>query len=231
MTENEGRDENMRVVRSAASLKHLAIERLRTAILSLRFQPGDRLVERELCETMGISRPLLREALSQLEAEGLVRVVPYKGPVVASYSREEALAIYELRAVLEFETGRFFVLRAEATERQALNEAMRDIRKAFSSRDRTQWLTAKTRFYDVLLTGARNPILAEMLRLIHGRVSMLRATTMAQPGRLVESLKELKTIVLAINAGDAEAAGIACRRHVESAARVAACALAEELRS
>lgn len=231
MTDSDVRHESMRVVKSATSLKHLAIDRLRAAILSVRFRPGDRLVERELSETMGISRALLREVLSQLEAEGLVKTIPHKGPIVATYSREEALEIYELRALLEQEMGRFFVLRADAVEREALNEAMRDIRKAFSSRDQTQWLTAKTRFYDVLLAGARSAILAEMLRLIHGRVSMLRATTMAQAGRLAQSLKELQAIVSAINSKDAEAAALACRRHVESAARVAASALEDELKS
>ena len=58
-------------------------------------QAGDRLIERELQEDMGVSRTLIREILTQLEAEGLVQIIPHKGPIVARYSREEAIAIYE----------------------------------------------------------------------------------------------------------------------------------------
>lgn len=218
--------DDMRVVRVAASLKQLATDRLRNAILSLRFKPGDRLVERELGETMGISRALLREVLSQLEAEGLVRIIPHKGPIVAKYSREEALAIYEVRAVLEQETGRLFTLRATAAQRAALAAALDTIERAYAQPDQTRWMVAKADFYNVLMAGAGNAMLAEMLKSIHGRVSMLRATTMAEPGRLQVSFAELKDIVAAIASGDAVAAGLACRAHVENAAAIAARALA-----
>jgi DNA-binding FadR family transcriptional regulator len=80
-----------------------------------------------------------------------------------------------------------------------------------------------------LTTGAHNPVLVEMLRLIHGRVSMLRATTLAQPGRLAASLAELGTIVKTIKARDAEAAARACRLHVENAGVIAITILAEDL--
>jgi DNA-binding GntR family transcriptional regulator len=219
--------DDMRVVRAAASLKQLAIERLRNAILSLRFRPGDRLIERELTETMGVSRALLREVLSQLEAEGLVRLIPHRGPIVAKYSREEALAIYEVRAALEQETGRLFTLRASESERLALKTALGGIEKAYAQPDQTLWMQAKADFYNVLMAGARNPMLAEMLKSIHGRVSMLRATTMAEPGRLMVSFGELRDIVAAVETGDALAAGKACRLHVENAAAIAARALAD----
>jgi GntR family transcriptional regulator, trigonelline degradation regulator len=220
-------DDEMRVVRGAASLKQLATHSLRHAILSLRFKPGDRLVERELCETMGVSRALLREVLSQLEAEGLVRIIPHKGPIVAKYTRDEALAIYEVRAALEQETGRLFSLRAPPTQRLALADALMAIEAAYAQPDQTRWMAAKSTFYNVLMAGAGNPMLAEMLKSIHGRVSMLRATTMAEPGRLAVSLAELKDIVAAIESGDAAASGRACRTHVENAAAIAARALAK----
>jgi DNA-binding GntR family transcriptional regulator len=220
-------DDDMRVVRAATSLKQLATDRLRNAILSLRFRPGDRLVERELCETMGVSRALLREVLSQLEAEGLVRIIPHKGPIVAKYSREEALAIYEVRAALEQEMGRLFTLRASLAQRAALASALAAIERAYAQPDQTRWMAAKADFYGVLMAGTGNAMLAEMVKSIHGRVSMLRATTMAEPGRLIVSFAELKTIVTTIESGDPTAAGLACRTHVENAAAIAARALAD----
>ena len=85
----------------AASLKKQVIDALRAAILEGRFQSGDRLVEREVCEMFQVSRTLLREVLSQLAAEGVVQIIPHRGPIVAAYSAQDARAIYELRATLE----------------------------------------------------------------------------------------------------------------------------------
>jgi DNA-binding GntR family transcriptional regulator len=219
---------SLRVVRSIVSLKKQVVESLRTAIFDRRFAPGDRLVERELCEMLDVSRTLLREALSQLEAEGVVQIIPHRGPIVAVYTADDAKSIYEVRAALEEMAGRSFVERATAQECKALETAFAEMKRSCTSKLGADHLTVKARFYAALSAGAHNPVLVEMLRLIHGRVSMLRATTLAQPGRLAASLAELGTIVKAIKARDAEAAARACRRHVENAGAIAIAILAED---
>lgn len=219
---------SLRVARSAVSLKRQVIDTLRSAIFDRRFAPGDRLVERELCEMLDVSRTLLREALSQLEAEGVVQIIPHRGPIVAVYTAEDAKAIYEMRAALEEMAGRYFVERATDKESKALEIAFDEMRQKYSVELGSDYLSVKAKFYAALTAGAHNPVLVEMLRLIHGRVSMLRATTLTQPGRLAASLEELSNIVKAIKARDAEAAGRACRLHVENAGAIAAILLAEE---
>ncbi len=221
--------ESLRVVRSLVSLKKQVVESLRTAIFDRRFSPGDRLVERELCEMLDVSRTLLREALSQLEAEGVVQIIPHRGPIVAVYTAEDAKSIYEVRAALEEMAGRCFVERATESECKALETAFAEMKRSCTSKLGADHLTVKTKFYAALTTGAHNPVLVEMLRLIHGRVSMLRATTLAQPGRLAASLAELGNIVKTIKARDAEAAARACRLHVENAGVIAITILAEDI--
>jgi GntR family transcriptional regulator, trigonelline degradation regulator len=220
--------ESLRVVRSLVSLKKQVVESLRTAIFDRRFSPGDRLVERELCEMLDVSRTLLREALSQLEAEGVVQIIPHRGPIVAVYTADDAKSIYEVRAALEEMAGRCFVERATEQECKALETAFAEMKRSCTSKLGADHLTVKTKFYAALTTGAHNPVLVEMLRLIHGRVSMLRATTLAQPGRLAASLAELGNIVKSIKARDAEAAARACRLHVENAGVIAITILAED---
>src|SRR6202044_153255 len=83
------------------TLRHQVENVLRQAITSGRFAPGARLIERELCETLGVSRTSVREALRRLEAEKLVRSVPHKGPVVAIMSKQEATELYAIRGLLE----------------------------------------------------------------------------------------------------------------------------------
>jgi DNA-binding GntR family transcriptional regulator len=75
--------DNMHISPSSASLRRAIEMRLRTAIVEGRFKPGDRLIEREMCQLLGVSRASLREALRQLEAEELVTIVPHRGPVVS----------------------------------------------------------------------------------------------------------------------------------------------------
>ena len=68
-----------RVERVAAPLRHQVIESIRNAIVTGYFKPGERLLERRLCEMIGVSRTLVREALRQLESEGLIEVVAHRG--------------------------------------------------------------------------------------------------------------------------------------------------------
>jgi GntR family transcriptional regulator, trigonelline degradation regulator len=101
-------DESMKVSNVAAPVRLQVAASFRSAILSGRFQPGDRLIEKDLCDLTGASRTSVREALRQLETEGLVQLVPNKGPIVASIDPKQARSIYQVRAVLE-KPGRLVV--------------------------------------------------------------------------------------------------------------------------
>jgi len=220
---------NRLVVRSVATLRQQVIDGLRACISDLTFKPGDRLIERELCEMLGVSRTLIREALSQLVAEGLVQIIPHKGPIVSVMTGDEARGLYEVRAVLEALAGRQFTERATDEQRVALKEAFNPlalIRDVQGQEGIMLFLKQKARFYDVMLEGAGNPVLMEMLRLVHTRVMMLRATTLSQEGRLPQSYDEIATIVDAVMRHDADAAAAACKRHGGQAERLAVQVLA-----
>lgn len=219
---------DFKIQRPISTLKQQVAEKLRAAIFEMHFVPGDRLIERELCELLGVSRTLVREALIQLEGEGLVQMIPHKGPVVSIYTQDEIKGIYETRAALEELAGRAFTQRSSEKEKKALEKTLQEVKNAYKKEDPSGWLTAKSKFYAVLLEGSRNPSLSEMLRIIHGRVSMFRATTISQPGRHKESYEELVQIVQAIKSGDHDAAGSACRKHVERASDVALKTLSEK---
>jgi DNA-binding GntR family transcriptional regulator len=219
---------NRQVLRPVSTLRQQVIEGLRLCITDLTFRPGDRLIERELCEMLGVSRTLIREALSQLVAEGLIQIIPHKGPIVAVITQAEAKGLYEVRAALEALAGWHFTERATPEQREALGEALKElavIRDMKTEESILLFLKQKARFYDVILEGAGNPVLTEMLRLVHTRVMMLRATTLSQSGRLEQSYGEISEIVDAVNRKDAAAAAAACKRHVEQAETLAVKAL------
>jgi GntR family transcriptional regulator, trigonelline degradation regulator len=210
------------VQRVAAPLREQVLDLLRQAIVEHRLKPGQRLIERELVEQIGVSRTTIREVLRQLAAEGLVATIPQRGAVVAVPTDEEAAELYEVRAALEALAARRFVEHASDSQVAALRTAFGEVEEVMSAGDDADtraMLQAKDRFYDILLKGAGNREIHAILSSLTARVSVLRATSMNRPGRAVESLEELRAIVEAVEARDAEGAARACARHVEMAAR------------
>jgi DNA-binding GntR family transcriptional regulator len=211
---------SVHVKRVVAPIREQVLAQLREAIVSHQLRPGQRLVERELIAQTGVSRTTIREVLRQLAAEGLVATIPNKGTVVASLSTERARELYEVRAVLESLAVREFAQRASAADRAALRDAFHGIEAAVGMpHEGEALLAAKRRFYDALFAGAGNVTIAEIVESLQARVTFLRATSLAQPGRPEQTVEEVRAIVEAIEAGDEEAAAAACAFHVRQAAR------------
>lgn len=222
------RDRDYRVVRIAAPLRQSVVESLRDALGSGRFMPGERLTEKGLCELTGVSRTLIREALRQLESEGLITVVPHRGPVVARVSLEQAEQIYRVRAELEGLAAELFAAKASDEQRQAVKEALKKIKAASSSTDSGSRIRAKNEFYACLLEGSGNEVLAQVLGLLNSRVTLLRAASLSQKGRLQQSVVELTALVDALAARKPGAARKAAEFHVSQAAKAAYEALREQ---
>ena len=218
---SDGADEgfSVQVQRVVAPVRQQVLDQLREAIVTHRLRPGQRLVERELIEQTGVSRPTIREALRQLAAEGLVISIPNKGTVVASLSTEGVQELYEIRATLESMAVRQFHQKATAEERIALREAFEVMDDAAHTEPHQPLLPLKERFYEVLFLGARNALLAEIVGGLQTRVTALRATSLAQPGRPLEVVEEVRAIVECLEAGDVDGAAVACEYHVMQAAR------------
>ena len=211
----------MKVVRIAAPLRRQVLDNIREAIAVGRLPGGSRLVERELCEMTGVSRTLVREALRQLESEGLVEVIANKGPIVATFTANQAREVYELRAALEGLASELFADRADEGQRKALQEAFAALRAAYVVREPSGMLVAKARFYNCLVQGAGNETLGVMLRQLHARAMVLRGTSLSRPGRTAESEREIAEIMKAIRRRDGAAARKASIAHITKAARVA----------
>ncbi len=203
---------------SPPTLREQVSSRLREAIASGRFRPGDRLVERELCELMSVSRTSIREALRELESERLVTILPNRGPVVSTIDAEQAQSIYQVRSMLEGLACRLFAQRATKAQMQELEASIDALAKAYAKDEMEKALEAKKKFYAILLDGAGNEMAAWMLKNMHIRVSQLRLMSLASPNRNQDSLDEFRQMVAALKRRDEEAAWAACVRHVENAA-------------
>ncbi|MBZ5700888.1 MAG: GntR family transcriptional regulator [Acidobacteriia bacterium] len=206
----------------AAPLRRQVLDELRQSIISGRLAPGSRLVERELISMMGVSRTVIREALRQLETEGLIAIIPNKGPVVRELTVAEAKDLYAIRAVLEGLAARLFVENADAAQVGKLEQELNATEKAYKSGDAEQILASKNLFYDVLFEGAGSETLSSMIGMLHVRIWRWRALGLGHPKRTAERWKEsiagLRGMLEAIKKHQAELAEKLMREEATKAA-------------
>lgn len=221
--------EQLRIDRGTKTLKNLALDKMREAILDLHFRPGERLVERALCDQLGVSRSVVREVLRHLEAEGLVETIHSQGPVVARPDPEHAAEIYEIRGSLEAEAAR--ACAAKGTERQfaRLGKIIDQIEVAFKHENPRDVLRMTSTFYQSLFEIAGKPVSWMVVQSLNARINHLRAMTIAMPGRGEDAIAEMRTLHYAIAHRDGDAAQKASLVHVRRVAELAAAALREGL--
>jgi DNA-binding GntR family transcriptional regulator len=212
---------DFRVDRPAATLRHSVTESIRQAIAVGRFGAGDRMPERDLCAMTGVSRTLVREALRQLESEGLVNVIAHKGPVVATITAEQARGIYQVREVLEGLAAELFATMADDSHRRALHAAFAAVRMAYKAGDVLTRLAAKNKFYECLIKGSGNEALGTALQMLNARAMILRGRSLQMPARTGESLRELEHIIAALDRRDGAEARRLAVVHVRQAALTA----------
>lgn len=213
-------DRSLTISRSASSLRQQVTDRLRSAIIEGRMAPGARLVERELCASLDVSRTLLREAMQHLQAEGLIQIIPHRGPSVARIDAQEAREIYRVRESLEALAGEGFARHAGEEQVRALRQALRELGQGVRSARPDRLLAGKDLFYTTLLEGCGNRVVAQLLTQLNNRVTPLRRLSMSQPGRPAQMMAELEAVVVAVEARDAKRAGRLCAAHVRQAAKV-----------
>lgn len=205
------------VLRESLTLRQKTCEALREAIADNRLPPGTRLVERDLCALLGVSRTSVREALRHLESERLIRMVPHKGPVVATLTIEEVREIYEIRALLEGLACEKFAMNASAEEVDQLRRTFIRMKRATADGDHQEVLTEKSGFYRVIFSGSKSDICEHMVNSLTLRIAILRRMSLASPGRGLAMVQEIEDIVKAAEARDPEAMKTACIAHVKNA--------------
>ncbi|KJZ12517.1 MAG: GntR family transcriptional regulator [Marinomonas sp.] len=220
--------DSVKIERTEMTLREKVLLALRNAILNFQFLPGDRLVERDLCDLLGVSRTSVREALRHLESEGLVEDVAGKGPRVAVISMEDAREIYELRCSLECMIVELFTIRASDEQVLDLEYSLKKLHSRLEKGDMVPILEAVTDFYEVLFSGCGNHTACNFLRQLQARISFLRATSVSQNNRYKSSSTEMSNIVDAIKTRDPVIAHEACLNHIKRAAEVALGVLAEQ---
>lgn len=176
--------------------------------------PGERLNELALSRRLGISRAALREAVRRLEQVGLVAVVPNRGVVVREVSVKDALDLYDLRAALFRMAAQLAARRSTAPVLAALRELNARMREAAAAERFADYYAGNLDFHAALIAATDNTPLAQAYANATKSLHLFRRRALLHPVQLDLSLTEHETILAAIAAHDAEAAGAAAEAHI-----------------
>ncbi len=215
-------DGALKVDRSGKTLRELSLDKMREAIWAGHFRPGDRLVERALCEQLDVSRSIVREVLRHLEAEGLVESAPHQGPIVARLTADQAAQIYEIRGLLEAQAAHACATRADDAALQALATLNAATQAAFAAGDHRAVIARTAAFYERLFLEAGMTVAWDVVQSLNARISRLRALTIGSHGRRDAAADEMGVLVQALARRDAPAAHAAALDHVRRVAQIAA---------
>jgi len=209
---------------SLTSAVHAEIERL---ILTGELAPGAKLTEALLAERLGVSRGPIREAFRILEEAGLVRLEKNRGVFVRSIPLDEAVEIYDLRAMLEESAGRQLAERITPeqlrTLRTMVEQMERLVRDGHDGGAGDPYHRLNLGFHEALIDCVGNRKLSTLYRRVVKELSLLRRANLAGGRQIPTSASEHRAILKAIAAGDGAAAAAALREHVlQSKARTVA---------
>ena len=195
-------------------LREAICESLRNAIKNGKLKPGERLMEVQLAEELGISRTPVREAIRKLEQEGYVIMLPRRGTYVSSVSVHDVQEIFEIRTALEKLSTGLAARRIENDELEQLQKLLTKIEGYIEKRDIDNIVKTDIEFHDLLYHVSRNERLSGIISNLKEQLARFRTLSMSYPGRLEETLEEHREMVEAIASGDVEAAREAAERHM-----------------
>ena len=201
-----------------SSQSDLAYQKLLGEIRDGLLRPGVRLTEEELAKRLSISRTPVREAIRQLEADGLVEHRAHAGAAVRELSYSEITELYSMRAVLESTVARMAALAASAVELESLETLNAEM--AAATGDGGERYRLNNQFHRALLDVAKNRFLTRAMDSVQKTLLILGPSTLAEFARAQEAVDEHARILEAIRVRDADTAEREMRHHIEAAHRI-----------
>ena len=203
-------------------LRDVVFNTLRQAILRGELKPGERLIEIQLANKLGVSRTPVREAIRKLELEGLVLMIPRKGAEVADISEKSLKDVLEVREALEELAARLACDKITKAGINRRKEAAQDFRSALKSNDITQMAEADVRFHDVICNATENQKLGQLLNNLREQMYRYRIEYLKDQHVYEKLLSEHEEIIRHIEKGEKDEAARVVSRHIENQAQAVA---------
>lgn len=190
------------------------VERLRDLVVEDVLKPGEKVPEKQLCDSLGVSRTPLREALKVLASEGFVILQANRGARVARVTREELENTFPVLAALEQLSGELACCNLEPAEIEWIETCHKAMLQAYRARDRQAYFKANQDIHQALIRGARNDILQNHHKLLAARVRRARFMANLSDERWAQAIEEHETMMAMLRAGHAEGLGQTLKLHM-----------------
>ena len=198
-----------------------AYRTIKARILENHYPPGQQVLEQQLADDLGMSRTPVREALIRLQNEGLVELIPRRGMRVVPLSPEDMQEIYEVLTALEVTAVELLARRGLPPEAlRPLAEALQAMETCLDQDDLDGWARADARFHQTLITLSGNRRLAGMAATLADQAHRARMVTLRLRPKPVQSIREHREVLEALQAGDGRRAGERHRQHRQGAAQL-----------
>lgn len=204
------------IVNEYMPLKELVFTTLRQAILKGEIEPGERLMEIQLAEKMGVSRTPIREAIKKLSDEGLVTIIPRKGAIVAGISEKTLIDVLEVRMTLEKMAYRCALKSITPEQTRLLESIEKEFEEAIALDDLMKIATTDEKFHFAIYDAAGNEKLKEILSALRENMYRYRLEHIKMKKAREKLVLEHKTMITALEEGSAEEGLKALEEHIDS---------------
>ena len=196
-------------------LREVIFNTLREAIIVGELKPGERLMEVQLAEKMGVSRTPVREAIRKLELEGLVNMIPRKGAHVADLSVKDIMDVLEVRATLDGLASSLCAVRISEDELKDLKQAHNQFDKYVHKENLQGSIKKDVELHEIIYRSSRNDKLIQIANNLREQVQRFRVIYLKDYSSGKEIIKEHTDIIKAIENKDPDAARKAAVKHIK----------------
>lgn len=197
-------------------LRDVVFNTLRQAILKGELEPGERLMEIQLADRLGVSRTPILEAIRKLELEGLVLMIPRKGAEVAKISEKSLRDVLEVRRSLEELAIELAIQRMTDEDMEALSEAQEAFRNAVQNGDAMTIAETDERYHDIIYNGTGNTRLVQMLNNLREQMYRYRLEYIKDADKRQILVVEHDLILKAVQGRHVAEAKTAIREHIDN---------------
>ena len=197
-------------------LRDVVFKTLRQAILKGELEPGERLMEIQLAERLGVSRTPIREAIRKLELEGLVLMIPRRGAEVAKISEKNLRDVLEVRRSLEELAIDLACQRIQEEELETLREAQKEFAAAISAGDAMEIAQTDEKFHEIIYSGTGNQKLMQILSNLREQMYRYRLEYIKDANKRQILLVEHEQILKALSLRHVQEPRLAVREHIDN---------------
>ncbi len=192
-------------------------QRIKSDILDNKLKPGEKLIEENLANEFNVSRTPVREALKQLDQDGLITYYPRRGSVVSQISMKDAQELYEIREVLEGLAIRLICMEVNSHNIKILEDIIKNMDQAIESNDYSSMEKLHRKWTEATLEMTNNELLKSYLLSVTKNLGRLRKISLYRPVQSIDAYKETKDMYNAIAKNDPDESERLAKLHVRNA--------------